>query len=48
MQYYEYAAQNGEKRAIKALANCYLNGLGVLKDLTKYNELLATIKDEKE
>lgn len=46
VSYYKYAVQNGEKRAIKPLAYCYLKGIGVKKDLNKYNELIAMVKEE--
>lgn len=46
VQYLEFAVQNGEKRAIKPLANCYLKGIGVNKNLRKYNELMASLENE--
>ena len=42
--YYQDAVQGGEKMAIKPLANCYLNGIGVNKDINRYNELMSMIE----
>ena len=42
--YYQDAVQRGEKKAIKPLANCYLNGIGVNKDINRYNELMSMIE----
>jgi TPR repeat protein len=39
--YFQEAFQNGEKRAIKPLAECYLHGTGVEKNIERYNELIA-------
>ncbi len=39
--YFLEAFQNGEKRAIKPLAECYLHGTGVEKNIERYNELIA-------
>lgn len=44
--YYEDAVQRGEKRAIKPLADCYMNGIGVNKDLKRYNELISMINNK--
>lgn len=46
VQYLEYAVQNDENKAIRLLADCYLNGIGVKKDLNKYNELIAKIMND--
>ena len=44
--YYQDAVQRGEKMAIKPLANCYLNGIGVNKDINRYDELMSMIENE--
>ena len=46
VRYYQNAVQNGDKRAIKPLAECYLNGTGTEKDVKRYNELIAMLNDE--
>lgn len=46
VSYYQVAVQGGEKRAIKPLAECFLNGIGTKKDINRYNELMAMIAKE--
>ncbi len=46
INYFEFAVQSGEKKAIKPLAECYLNGIGVKSDPNRYNELMAMLTDE--
>lgn len=44
--YYEDTVKRGEKAAIKPLADCYMNGIGVTKDLKRYNELISMINNK--
>ena len=45
VSYYQAAVQKGEKKAIKPLADCYKDGIGVNKDIKRYNELMSMLKE---
>ncbi|SEL77085.1 TPR repeat [Butyrivibrio sp. ob235] len=46
VHFYQIASENGEERAIKALANCYLKGIGVEKNIDQYTKLISKIKKD--
>ena len=43
--FYQIAVEDGEKRAIEPLAYCYKNGIGVDKDMNRYNELMLMLEN---